>query len=83
MTGQIYDLLREAAKILVYLLVPLFAATVFSGLVVGVLQAATAIRERALSYAIKMISVVGVLYFLFPLFSDRLIKLFTISLQGQ
>lgn len=57
----VIDLGREALTITVLLSAPLLLAALFTGLIVGLFQAATQINEQTLSFIPKLLSMVIVL----------------------
>ena len=78
---MIEEVINAGVRTLVVLVLPVTAAAMVVGLVIGTLQSATAIQDTILAYAFKLAAIVAVLYFLFPLYRDSLIKLFTLALQ--
>jgi len=69
------ELLVEALRILFLLAVPVVIVTALAGTIISALQSATTIDEPALSYAIRLLAVIILFYFMFPVFSRSLVIL--------
>ena len=73
------QLLLESLRVLFLIGVPVLAVAVLSGLVVAVLQSATAIYEPALGYSVRVLSVGAVVYIMAPTILSELKRLFQIA----
>ncbi len=76
-----YDLLYQAIKVVFLTALPVLLVLGISGLLAGVLQAATGINDIAVSYGIKMLALVGLLYFFLPAWFDSISKLAELALR--
>lgn len=69
-----HDLLVEAMRALFIVCLPLVAAGAVGGLLVGALQAATLIKDSASAYAARLLLVILVAYFMFPVFEQSVMN---------
>ena len=73
--GMEYDVLMAGIRALLYIGLPIILAICLIGTIVGSIQAATTVQEPALGYAARVLALVGVLYLLFPAFSQTCLNL--------
>ncbi|QIE01838.1 flagellar biosynthesis protein FliQ [Buchnera aphidicola] len=67
MTSEsVMELFYNAIKVTLIIASPLLLATLISGLIISILQAATQINEQTLSFIPKIISVLGIIIILGP-----------------
>ena len=62
----IYETLNQMLRILFLMAVPCLLGIAGVGVVVSVLQSATAIRDGSVGYALKLVAAVAVLYVTLP-----------------
>jgi len=79
MDNALSEIAVEGLRILFLLGIPVIIVIGVSGIIISAVQAATALSDSASSYALKVLALVGLLYFLFPLISQSLISLFQIA----
>lgn len=73
--GAEVDFLFEALRAFFVLAFPVVVVLALAGILVAAFQGATAIRDGASAYAIRLLALIGALYVLFPLYSRTLIDL--------
>ena len=71
----IYEVLEEGIRALFIICLPIVAALSFSGVLVAALQSATSIHEPALGYGVRLVTLIALLYFFFPVISGYIIRL--------
>ncbi len=76
-----YQILQEAMRVLFIVGLPLVLVTAIAGTIAAALMAATTIHEPALDYAVRLVVVVVVLFFLTPLAVRSLLSLMEFALQ--
>jgi len=74
-TTNLYDLISEGLRALVLIGAPIFLASSLAGLVMGVFQSTTTIREPVLGYAARLLAVGVVLYLMLPGFIATVLRL--------
>lgn len=72
LSPEIQTLLFEALRTLYMILLPLVVAISLSGALISFLQSASTVQEQALSYAVRLLAFVLMLYLLLPMFSESL-----------
>ncbi len=75
------SVVREGLMLLVVVGGPIFAALLISGLVIGVIQAATQINDPAVGFLPRLASASGVVAFMGPWMVSRLAGFFAHALQ--
>ncbi len=75
------EILNSAIRTLLVLVLPVAGAATLTGVIVGVLMSATAIQDGVVAYACKLCAICAVLYLLFPLYRDTVLRLFQIAYQ--
>ena len=75
MDGITYDLVLETLRVLFIGAVPVVAAATVAGMIISVFQSATTIVDPSLGYAVRLIAVVVVLYFLVSSFAQSIMML--------
>ena len=63
-TNELYDIVREGLRVLFLLGLPILLGVGTASILVGVLQAATTIKDSAISYAAKICAFFAMLYLL-------------------
>lgn len=82
MNGDLtYALVREGLMLLVVVGGPIFGALLISGLVIGVIQAATQINDPAVGFLPRLAVAAGVMAFMGPWMVSRLAGFFSNALQ--
>ena len=78
-TSLVMDIALDSLKVTILVAAPILAAALMSGLLVGIIQAATSIQEMTLSFIPKLLALVVVLFIVGPwmlrivvTFSERL-----------
>lgn len=66
MDAKLYEISVEAIRALFLIGAPILVAAVVAGLVMGAVQSATSIQDRALGYAAKLSAVVAMIYVMLP-----------------
>ena len=66
MNSSLYDLAIEAIRLLFVVGGPLIVVTGLAGTLVSLVQTVTSLPDPALSYGVRMLAVVAVLYLLLP-----------------
>jgi flagellar biosynthesis protein FliQ len=74
-SSNLYEIVTEALRALVLIGAPVFLASSLGGLVMGVFQSATTIREPVLGYAARVLAVGAVLYLMLPGFIATITRL--------
>lgn len=75
MNVTVYDLVIQGARALYLLITPFVIALTVAGILTSVLQAALTIQEGSLNYAVRLITLVVLLYVFLPTASQTLIGL--------
>ncbi len=73
----ITDLLVLALRVLFLIAAPIILAALCSGLLVGIFQAATTVRDNILSYSAKLLAVLLVTYLFLSSATELLLRLAT------
>ena len=81
-TSLVMDIAVESLRVTVLVAAPILAAALMSGLLVGILQAATSIQEMTLSFIPKLIVLVFALLIAGP-WMLRLLTEFTLRLYDD
>ena len=82
MNGKILDdVLWHGARTLFLVVTPFVAGISLAALLTAVLQAATSVQEPATLYAIKVVTLVVLLYFFLPVASRSLVTLAEIAFR--
>lgn len=74
MDNSLYLLFYEAFRVTFLLGMPVLIVLVLSGTLVSAFQSITSLHDPASAYAVRMIALVALLYFLLPSFTSRLIN---------
>lgn len=82
MDSNLSSVLYEGLRVVFVLALPIVIAAAVSGIVVGVLQAATTIRDSASAYAIKLVAVLVVGYAMMPTFLELLQRFARVAIGG-
>lgn len=70
---QVHDLLFSGLRLLFTAAVPAVVAILIGGLLMGVLQGATTVRDVSIGYFGRLLALVAALYLIFPLISSGFI----------
>lgn len=81
-TAEIYQLAYQALLLILILSGPPIVISMFVGLFVAILQAATQIQEQTLSFTIKLIAVVFTLLILGPWLGGQILQYATTIFQN-
>lgn len=81
MTSEIYEILRQGLTAMFLLSIPIVAGAAVGGIVVGVLQAVTGVHDSGISYGVRFIALLVVLYVFVGSLSQSIYTLFSISLE--
>ncbi|RMG42584.1 MAG: flagellar biosynthetic protein FliQ [Candidatus Dadabacteria bacterium] len=80
--NQIYDISIEALRTLYLVGIPILLAITVASLLVSFLQAATTVRDTAISYSVRVLAFVVLMYVMFRAFSGALVSLMQRALTG-
>ena len=75
-----YDIVLEAMRVLFLIGLPLVVGVTLAGAFGGALQGATSIRDSVISYSLRLLALVAVLYFFLPSTGRALMALARMSL---
>ena len=75
-----HEIVVEAMRAIFLLGLPVVLALALVGTVSAALQTATALQDSALSYAVRVLTVIVVLYLMAPLAAQQLTKLAVMAL---
>ena len=76
------ELLNSGIRTLLALALPLIGAATLTGVAVGALLSALAIHDSVVAYSCKLCALAAVIYLLFPLYRDSLLRLFQLAVQA-
>ena len=60
-TGMITDVMRDAVGVVIKLGGPMLVLSMFAGVLIAILQAATQLHEQTIGFILKVVIIVGVL----------------------
>ena len=77
------QVLEAGLRTLFVLGLPMVIAVAIAGGLFAIVQAATTVRDDAISYAVRLISLVVVLAMLYPVFRDAFLDLAVLAFSGR
>ncbi|MCB0310431.1 MAG: flagellar biosynthetic protein FliQ [Bdellovibrionales bacterium] len=81
LTDQQYEVFSHSMRILLLVGGPLALGMALVSTIVSGLQAATSVRDVSLSYAVRLIALVVLIYLLHPLFMQGVVELTELALR--
>ena len=75
MDPEFYSILRLAAGAALLMMVPILIVSIGAGLLGGVLQTVTSIKEETVSYTLKLVALVLLITFLSQRYVDAIVAL--------
>jgi len=76
-----YDLILQAIKVLFLTCLPILAVLSVAGILSSILQVVTGIHDPALSYAVRVLALIALLYFLIPSLWQSIVSLAEMALH--
>ena len=81
LTDNEYAVIAEGLRTLFLIALPISLGVGIAGTLVGTLQSATTIQDHSLSYVVRLIALVGLLYIFGPMAVEALASLMELALQ--
>ncbi|MGI6681035.1 MAG: flagellar biosynthetic protein FliQ [Bdellovibrionota bacterium] len=76
-----YELLNILYKVCIYIMLPIIASMFIVSLLSSALQSVIAVKDETISYLLKIIVMIVLLYFLYPIAKEILVELLEVSLK--